>query len=225
MVKTSQINVLLIKLKDDLKEEGDAFYPPSEGLRIQYKNLFSLIRNFLGEHREFISKASNSTSRREHMISSLNYLELILSMRIDELNAETSKKPKKLLSSAWEKLEKAGTAFDNNDSEGASNKLNTCIELALKDILDIPTTIKGINTSNIIDIMISEKVGPVEYLKEVRTHVILDNFVKHQGVAPVDARIMNAISATENLLKKLPEESFDLSPEVRDKLWSGIRKK
>ena len=41
---------------------------------------------------------------------------------------------------------------------------------------------------------------------------------------PPDARIVNAISAIENLLKKLPDKPFDLNEKVKEKLWSGVRK-
>lgn len=219
-MKVSQVKTLVDNLKHSLKNHDSIF--PNNSQKIQYRNLFSLIEGFLAEHQEFIKQAYRDTEYVTSMLSSLDYLEIILNMKVEELNEK--EKPRKFLDSAWEKLEKAGVAFGNKDLDGASNKLNTCVELALKDVLDIPTTIKGINVSKIIDIMIAEKIGPTAYLEEVKNHVLHDNFVKHQGVMPPDARIVNAISATENLLKKLPKEPYTISEEVREKLWSGVRK-
>ena len=127
------------------------------------------------------------------------------------------------LTSAKEQLTQAGIAFEHEDYPGVSNKLNTCIELALKDVLGIPTTIKGIKVSNVIEIMIANKIGPIEYLKEVKKHVLMDNFVKHQGMRIIEARAGNAIASSENLLKKLPKEPFKIPEEIKEKIWTGIK--
>ncbi|MEK6840931.1 MAG: hypothetical protein AABX79_03180 [Nanoarchaeota archaeon] len=222
-MKISQVKVLLKNLKKDL-DDGYGGYSPSNSQAIQYKNLFSLIEGFLSEHREFIRKAYSSTSTKGEMLSSLNYLEIILEMRVDELSEEEAKKNAevvKFLDSANDKLKQAGVSFENQDYSGVSNNLNTAVELALKDALDIPSTIKGINTSKIIDVLISYKKGPVEYLKEVKNHVLMDNLVKHQGVSPVESRAVTAISSVENLFKKLKEQIV-IDDEIKDKIWSGV---
>lgn len=58
------------------------------------------------------------------------------------------------------KIRSAGESFLKGDHSSTMNNSNTAAELMLKDKLDIPTTITKINTSNILDLLISEKIGP-----------------------------------------------------------------
>jgi len=219
-MNVQQVKILLDNLKKELKGREDRSSYPTESQKTQYKNLFDLLNNFLSEHRTFISGAYHD-AEIINMLSSLNYLEVILKMKMEELNEKSMQKPKNFLDSAQDKLKQAGEVFENKDYSGVSNKLNTAIELALKDALDIPSTIKGINTSKIIDILISEKLGPIDYLKEVKKHVLMDNLVKHQGVSPPESRAFTAIASVENLFKKL-KEPIKITEEIKDKIWSGV---
>ena len=221
-MKISQVKILLERLRKNLEYRKKTGFSHSDDIqKTQYHNLFSLIENFLLEHNEFIKQAYNYYKIKE-MLSSLDYLEVILDMRVEELNEKELEKPRIFLDSAQDKLKQAGKVFDNHDYSGVSNKLNTTIELALKDALDIPSTIKGINISKIIDVLISEGIGPVDYLKEVKKHVLMDNLVKHQGMSPVESRAVTAIASVENLFKKL-NEPLKINEKIKDKIWSDVK--
>ncbi|MBR9703769.1 hypothetical protein GOV12_00015 [Candidatus Pacearchaeota archaeon] len=214
------LKIILDKLVEDILDY-EKHHPGSiTNISIvqRYKDLLSLCKQPLFENNVFIEH-SYSNQDYTTILDSLKYIKLLLDLAEKEAIIEQEKK---FMNPSRQMLEQAGIAFKNEDFPGVSNKLNTCVELALKDILDIPTTIKGINVSKIIDIMISEEVGPTKYLEEVKKHVLLDNLVKHQGLGIVEARAGSAISSTENLLNKLPNEPYELKVEIQDKIWSGV---
>lgn len=142
-----------------------------------------------------------------------------------ELKTSTEEKieEKKIFQEAEDKLKEAGVSFSKDDLTSVINNLNTCIELALKDKLDIPITITKINTNKIIEICIAHKVGPVEYLKEIKKHVLeIANRVKHQGYSPPKKDCIDAIKAAEDFLKKAKEYSFKVTEEIKEKIYSGV---
>ncbi len=103
------------------------------------------------------------------------------------------------------------------------NNLNTAIELMLKDKLGIPTTLSKINTSTIIDVLVSNKIGPYPYFSEAKRHVsTIDNKIKHQGYKPSKVDCINALKATEDLESKLKNVEIKLPIEVRNKIYEGI---
>ncbi len=189
----------------------------NETISDKYKNLINVCEEYLSEHSTFL-RASYHTEKKDEILSALNYIALLIDLLEKEMEKK-SKNERKFLDSAQDKLNQAGASFNNQDFSGVSNKLNTAVELALKDTLDIPSTITGINTSKIIDILISEGIGPVEYLKEVRNHVLMDNLVKHQGMSPIEARAVTAITAVRNLFERL-KEPIILKEEIKNKIWS-----
>jgi len=218
-MKLSQVMVLVGSLRKSLEDEDRRLINPSENSKVEFQNILNLCYPFLDEHSVFLNNA-RSLYRFSEIRRALDYIELLLKLKSEEKIIEEEGI---FLNSAKDQLRQAGVAFQNQDFPGVSNKLNTCVELALKDVLEIPTTIKGIKTSNIIDIMISEKMGPTKYLEEVKKYVLLDNLVKHQGLNPIEVRAGMAITAVENLLKKLPKEPFFISEEIKEKIWKGIR--
>lgn len=76
---------------------------------------------------------------------------------LELLNEETKTKEKidegKIFEGAKDKLKAAVMTFKRDDWPSTMNNLNTSIELALKDKLNIPTTIPNIQTNKIIDIL------------------------------------------------------------------------
>ncbi len=152
------------------------------------------------------------------VIKSFEYIMSLLNVMIPDVVAE-----KKLLEDAQDKLKEAGISFENQDFSSVINNLNTGVELALKDELDIPKTISKINTRKILDICIANDVGPKEYLQEIIKHVLeVDNKVKHQGYKPQKIDAINAVSAFEGLIKQAKKYPFKPSKEVRDKIFAGI---
>lgn len=217
-MKIKGLKILLSKLVEDIKIRKKESYLPGPNITSRYKDLLTLCGQPLFENSTFID-GSYHNDRNITMLDALQYVELLLNMAKEE---EMIEKGATFMNPSKQMLEQAGVAFKNDDFPGVSNKLNTCVELALKDVLDIPTTIKGINVSKIIDIMISEKIGPTKYIEEVKKHVLLDNLVKHQGLGIVEARAGNAIASVENLLNKLPSKPYELSETAQSKIWSGV---
>lgn len=221
-VKIQNIKLLINNLIAETSK-ADTYYSNGESrlsgssLYLKYKNIMSICEDILEEHYDFVSHSAGLKDKRE-ILNSLEYVLLLLDL--EEKETQDKKEfERNFLDSALDKLRQAGISFENQDYSGVSNKLNTSVELALKDALDIPSTIKGINTSKIIDILIKYKVGPVEYLKEVQKHVLMDNLVKHQGMSPVESRAITAISSVTNLFNKL-KEPLTINEEIRDKIWS-----
>lgn len=217
-MEIEDLKFLLNNLVKDIESLGHHILTYDKSLIHRYYDLICLCEQPLFDNSGFLGNSKQLTNRGD-ILSALQYIETLLNLigKREKIELEGT-----FMNPSRQMLEQAGIAFKNNDFQGVSNKLNTCIELALKEILDIPTTIKGINVSKIIDIMISEKVGSTRYLEEVKKHVILDNLVKHQGLVIVEARAGNAISSAENLLNKLPDKPFELSEEVNNKIWSGV---
>jgi hypothetical protein len=146
---------------------------------------------------------------------------------LELLKLETSSKEKidegKIFQGAEDKLKEAGVSFGKDDWPSVINNLNTCIELALKDKLDIPTTITKINTNKIIDICMADGVGPVEHLKEIRKHVLeTDNNVKHRGYIPSKKDCIFAIKATQDFIEQAKKRPFEVTVETKEKIYSGL---
>jgi len=190
--------------------------------RSKLENLLSIAIKELPEHIVFFeSVRSNSSSLTP------TGAQIACDYILELLKLETSSKEKieggKIFQGAEDKLKEAGVSFDNNDRPSVINNLNTCIELALKDKLNIPTTITKINTNKIIEICVSEGVGPVEYLKEIKKHVLdIDNRVKHQGYTPSKKDCIDAIKATEDFINKAKIYSFEVTEEIKEKIYSGV---
>jgi hypothetical protein len=218
----SELNYLLEKLINEMKEydrtnsTGTIEYNLS--LQHKYHDFLVQCGQPLFENSDYLRK-SYSLNNIDNILDALEYIGTLLNLKEKRRKIELEGT---FLNHARQMLDQAGIAFKNNDFPGVSNKLNTCVELMLKEVLDIPTTIKGINVSKIIEIMISENIGPVKYLEEVKKHVLLDNLVKHQGMTIVEARAGTAISSVENLLKRLPKEPFKLNEDSLNKIWSGV---
>lgn len=153
----------------------------------------------------------------EYIIGVLNYILKLLSINFPDLIE------KKILEDAQDKLKEAGISFENDDFSSVISKLNTGIELALKEELDIPMTISKINTRKILDICIAHNIGPKVYLPELIKHVIdVDNKIKHQGYNATKKDAINAISAFEGFIKKIKKYPFNVNSEIRDNIFSGL---
>ncbi len=216
----SELKYLLGKLIHEMKEYRKRDNTIGYNLTLQHKyhDFLTQCGQPLFNNSNYL-KNSYNLENIESILDALNYIGTLLDLKENRIKIELEGT---FLNHARQMLDQAGIAFKNNDFPGVSNKLNTCVELMLKEVLDIPTTIKGINVSKIIDIMISGEIGPTKYLEEVKKHVLLDNLVKHQGMTIVEVRAGTAISSVENLLKKLPKEPLKLDNEILNKIWSGV---
>ncbi len=168
----------------------------------------------------------NNARRRCYAFSQsevITLLDRILLIIESERKVESQIAEKKLFDSADDKVKQASDSYNREDYSSAFHSLNTAIELALKDKLDIPVTITGINTSNVIEVLVSEKLGPYTYLAEAKRKVVfIDNKIKHTGYSPTKSECITAIKAGEDLLFRLRTSKITLGDEVKQKIYEGL---
>jgi HEPN domain-containing protein len=198
-------------------------YPELES---SFKNLMQIANQTLPEHCEMFNVAYHSVCRNQSPIRSFPAKTVISHMlKIIEIEKRTNIKVKemKIFEGAEEKLEQAANSFRNDDYCSTFHNLNTALELVLKDKLGIPSTLRGINTANIMDILTKYKVEPYLYLEEARKHVlVIDNKIKHQGYSPTKVESINAVKAVEELLSKLKNSDMKINDELREKIFAGL---
>lgn len=224
-----KVRCLTVSLKSELGETYGSFGKNS----ITFAKLINLLgaaSQVLPDNKTFFETISKNIFERMHYsyfgISPeearqiCNYILELISL---EEGLAKKVKDKKIFQGAKDKLEEAGKSFRRDDPTSVMNNLNSCLELALKERLDIPTTIPNIHTAKIIDICIKYKIGPIEYLKEVNKHVRpIDNTVKHQGYSPSKEDCIYALNAVESLISKLDKEKITLTNEMKQKIYSEV---
>ena len=215
-------NLVLRDLKLEIQDE---FYLNSNDLKAKLINLLDISSNSLPDHQSLFSVprtkiyVAYGLSNKE-AISLVNHL-----LEIIELEKEFKKTTKKfnIFDSANEKINQAGSYFQKTDYHSVFSSLNTAFELLLKDKIGIPTTITGINTANIVEVLVKHKVEPYLYFKEVRKRVTdIDNKVKHQSYSPSKIDAINGIRAMEDLILRLKNKELNLTQEVKNKICEGL---
>lgn len=225
--KLEKIANLVYKELYDHNKQGnlkDFEYFPQ--LEASFKNLIQVANQVLPEHRELFTVAYSSINREDNELDTIEAIAFICHLlKIIEIERSTNVKLKemKIFEGAEEKLEQAANSFRNEDYCSTFHNLNTALELILKDKLGIPSTLKGINTANVMDILTKYKVEPYLYLEEARKHVlVIDNKIKHQGYSPTKVESINAIKAAEELLSKLKNIEMKISDELKGKIFAGL---
>ncbi|MHA1789881.1 MAG: hypothetical protein ACTSXT_11750 [Candidatus Helarchaeota archaeon] len=219
------INIIDIVIQN-IESTSFSLYNDSLGvhnsLLVQFKNIMNNGIKILPDHQDIFSisyqNAGNFTKRESinmlKHIKELIEIENIAVEKIEEL---------KLFESAEEKIKQASISFRNEQYTSVLHNLNSAVELALKEKLDIPVTIPSINTTKIIEILVNEKIGPYAYFNEVKKRVtFIDNKVKHQGYLPSKIESLNAIKSTTDLLNKLKPINIKLTNEVKNKIYQGL---
>lgn len=222
-MKKSELEYITKSLRKELKSHLSYVQLKSHStLFSKFINLISIATKELPEHKVFFN--SEWAERYSINVSdAAEFCDYILELLELKTRSEKRIHERKIFQEADDKLKEAGVSFSKGDSTSVINNLNTCIELALKDKLDIPITITKINTDKIIDICMAHKVGPVEYLKEIKKHVLeIDNKIKHQGYSPSRKDCVDAIKATEGFLKKAKKYSFKVKGEIKEKIYSEV---
>jgi len=140
------------------------YYPAREA---EIRNLMCIAAEALPDHYAFFRHVFEDSHNLNigNAVSATVHLLKIIEI---EKASETKIRKMKIFDSANEKLKQAGLSFRNDDSASVFHNLNTALELVLKDKLGIPTTITGINTSNLIDIWVKYKLEAHLYLTEAR---------------------------------------------------------
>jgi len=152
----------------------------------------------------------------------ISFCKEILAYIEDEKRTKEKIEGNKIFEGAKDKLSTSATAFRNEDWNSVMNNLNTCVELALKDKLGIPTTLSTINTNKIIEVLIKHEVEPLQYLKEVKKHLFLDNKIKHQGYVANKIDCINAMKAVEELIHKMEKTNISVNEDVMRKIYGSV---
>jgi hypothetical protein len=101
------------------------------------------------------------------------------------------------------------------------NNLNTALELMLREVADIPSTVTKINAANLIERWISNKLPHCNYMSEARKCVLdIVNKIKHPpAYEPTQPDCIKGMASIENLFKKL--RGVKLTDDM--KLYEGVR--
>ncbi|MDH5451127.1 MAG: hypothetical protein OEX77_09595 [Candidatus Bathyarchaeota archaeon] len=196
-------------------------------LQAKVLNLLNVCNRSIPEHSSFFQIMSRKVSTTYPSTFSLDEtavgIEHVLAiLRIEKISA-TKIEEMKIFESAEEKMKQAGVSFRKEDYSSTFNNLNTALELILKDKCDIPTTITGINTSNVIDLLIKYKVEPYSHFGEARKRITeIANKVKHQAYVPHKSETILGIKAMEELIAKLRDREIKLTAEIKDKIYKGL---
>lgn len=214
---------LFLRFQGELIGTTSSFYISDEKADV-FIDLCVNARTILKDHETYLSNTLtkyryNPQQPRSETLGRISYLLELLRMQEGSSNIGQ----RMILQGAKDKLKEAGTSFKNEDYTSVINSLNTAIELALKDELDIPTTISKINTRKVVEICLSENIGPVDYMKELIKHVLeIDNKIKHRGYNPSRVDCINAIAAVENFLVKIDKFPFKVTDAIKTKIFSGL---
>jgi HEPN domain-containing protein len=185
-------------LKEKFYRTSNSMYYPQ--LEAKSKNLLLVTNLTLPEHTELFSDIYQRVKLVElTLVEGKSIIEHLLQLIEIERATDNKVKGMKIFEGAEEKLEQASTSFRNGDYPSTFHNLNTCLELVLKDKLGIPTTIKGINTSNTMDILTKYKIEPYLYLEEARKLIlVIDNKIKHQVIPQQKLKALMALKQQRN---------------------------
>lgn len=214
-------------LYHDLQSKKSTIYDELDRvLAARMKGIIDQATVALPEHKTFFENVrrdtiwTGTTWSVDEAISILEYI-----MKLESLQRKINEMRQKgtIFATAEEKLREAGLSFSRGDYAAVINNLNTALELALKDKLGIPSTISTIRTGRIIDLLVTNQVGPYHYLAEARKHVLqLDNKVKHQGYLPSKIECISALKSMDDLVSKLKPRQKKLPKELQDTVFEKL---
>ena len=217
-----KLRILIDKLLLELKDVRHTYLNSSYILNSKFDYIIDFAEKQMPDIGSFLFTMKNRPSHFEiyDAIQCCNYI-------IDLLDIEDSLKMNiekgDIFQGAKDKLDEASVCFRREDYSGTINNLNTCLELILKEKFGIPTTIKKINTSKIINLAIKYNIGPIKYFGETRKYVTeIDNKIKHMGYSPSKTESIHAIKIMEELIKNFDTYQITLTDEIINKIYSGI---
>lgn len=211
-------------LKNNLSIRTISPLKNNESLSAEFQNLLYVAQNVLPDHQKLYSVSCEEVEKGNLSVGGAYDIVIHMLQLIKiEKKVRKSIREGKVFDSADEKIKQAGLAFKKGDFSSTFHCLNTAFELVLKDKIGIPTTITGINTSNIVELLVKHKVEPYLYFKEVKKRVTeIDNKIKHQGYTPSKIDAINGIKAMEELISKLRNKEIKLTDEVKNKICEGL---
>jgi hypothetical protein len=249
-LELEQVVLLLASVREDFKDlsdriqkesmfgvQADLFPVPYERL----KHLVNLASGSLPEHaglfqalwqsfdstRSGMLGLSNIGGERGFFVESVNLANQIVDNIAEfikyEQEAEATVRHTGALATAEEKEKDAARSLEKEDYVGVMQNLNAALELALKDQLNIPTSIAKISASKMMRVLISNKVGPYMDMDEVSRHLLrFDNEGKHRTYLPTKTDCIRAMKSVQDLFAKLRAQPLRLEEDLQNKIYSEV---
>lgn len=116
---------------------------------------------------------------------------------------------------------KAQQAYTRGEYDEVMNRLNTALEILLKEKLGIPLT-KTCKVANIIEVLVKENVGPMDYLKEAQKNILrIDNQGKHIAYISKQSDSITALKAFGEIRNALEKITIALTEEQKKKIYGA----
>jgi hypothetical protein len=195
-------------------------------MKARVQNLLSISNETLPDHHEFFKCMYTEIGKELSSFEigdAVSVIQHLLNIIDIEKSSELKIKEDKIFEGVEDKLKQASISFRKGDYSSVFHTLNTALELVLKDKVEIPTTLTGINTSNVIELLVKEKVYCYQYLDEAKKRItLIDNKIKHTGYSPSQPECITALKAMQDLTSKLKNTEIKISEELRNKIFESL---
>ncbi len=228
-MKTAQFRLMVGDLCGELKGiKEQSGYRALHNFPMQQSKFMDILKQangFLGSISFFIeSTLKEAESVQVNRASDV--CEYILKMLDIEMYADKDVESGSIFHTVGDKMEEAALAFRNGDFSGAIGSLNTCLEIALKEKLKIPSTIKQINTLNLIEICAKHKIWQPEFLAQAKKHILdIDNEIKHRALKAEKKDAILALKSMEDLIGEMKKSDVAVDKNVRGKIYSLLEER
>ncbi len=184
-------------------KNGEVYYD-NNTVKRQFSELIRLSISAIPEHQTKITDLRSKVMNRPHgpfgsdIISACQ----IITVLLEKTKRKESKTAKQFLNSD-DLLKQAGGALRNGQEAYSINLCDSAIEVFLKEMFDVPSTIVGAGNVKFLSecIILDIPPGMELYLKEVKNKVCqMNNQIKHKAYIPSRLDAINALKATEELI-------------------------
>ena len=155
------------------------------------------------------------------------FLDYLLRLVKRDLDAEKNKYDKeKVFLTANERISEAGKSFRQENYPSCISNVHVAVEIALKEKLKIPPTIKEIKIGPLIGHCIRQNVFPdlKLFLKDLHSKAnIVDNDFKHQSYNPKRSEAFEALSLGEKFISEIEKTEPKLAANFHEGLSKSIK--
>ncbi len=228
-MKTAQFRLMVEDLCGELKGiKEQSGYRALHNFPLQHSKFVSILGQAGGfvESIGFFLESIHKEIETVQVSRAGEVCEYMLKMIDIEMDVEKDMASGSIFHTVDGKMEEAALAFRNGDFSGAIGSLNTCLEIALKDRLKIPSTIKQINTLNLIEICAKHKIWQPEFLAQAKKHVLdIDNEIKHRALKAEKKDAILALKSMEDLMGEMKKTDVAITDGVREKIYSLLEER
>ena len=218
----------LLESLNSLVKNNDVYYDNNK-IKRQFSDLITLSLNVFPEQVSKINELKSKTMNRPHgpFGSDITSACQAIAAMLEKTKRKESKTAKQFLNSD-DLLKQAGDALRNGQEAYSINLCDSAIEVFLKEMFDVPSTIVGAGNVKFLSecIILDIPPGMELYLKEVKNKVCqTNNQIKHKAYIPSRLDAINALKATEELLmRKNRFRSLTVTEKRRVQAGIGVTK-